>query len=244
MWCDGLGVLGAVPWHCSTGRFWAVCHLQPHGSVDFSAGQNSQPAVPLRYRDIPWTGSSKHGWEDVGQLCAPSLQILLWTWPVCRVFPQPSKHPAPITAVQTSGMDFRALSRWHLDCGWAWQGWICSWILILEVFYSQDSAMMMIIMIVEKNNLFLKREIHYGLLGEEEANIGVVLIELSLNCFLSGCSQQQILECGCTPRLPSWALWQILIPKILPWTELCFTKQTQFMDYEVTGSFLPVFTLG
>lgn len=69
---------------------------------------------------------------------------------------------------------------------------------------SNLNSMMVVITIriVEKNNLFLKREIHDGLLGVgEEANVvGVVLIEFSLNCFLIVSSEQQILECGCTPR--------------------------------------------
>lgn len=45
--------------------------------------------------------------------------------------------------------------------------------------------MMMVITIVEKSNLFLKREIHYGPLevGKEENIVDVVLIELSLNFF-------------------------------------------------------------
>lgn len=87
---------------------------------------------------------------------------------------------------------------------WAWQGWICSWILILEVFSNQDSVMITV-MIVEKRILFLKRELHYHLLGVgEEANIAdVVLVELSLNCFLSVSSKEQILECGSPSKLHS-----------------------------------------
>lgn len=90
-----------------------------------------------------------------------------------------------------------------MDWKWAWQGWICSWILTSEIFSNQDS--MMIIMIVEKRNVFLKREIHYSLLGvgKEENIVNVVLTELSLNFFLSVSSRQQILECDCTSRTMS-----------------------------------------
>lgn len=44
--------------------------------------------------------------------------------------------------------------------------------------------MVITVMIVEKRNLLLKREIHYGLLGIEVfASVDVVLIELSFDWF-------------------------------------------------------------
>lgn len=119
---------------------------------------------------------------------------------------QSSQQPAPITgAGQTSGMDFPALGRWHLDYGLevGLAGLDLQLGFDLGGLSNPNSMMVMItIRIVEKNNLFLKREIHDGLLGVgEEANVvGVVLIEFSLNCFLIVSSEQQILECGCTPK--------------------------------------------
>lgn len=56
-------VPSASPWECET----------PH----FSDAHHSEPAVPLRHQDVPWTGSSKHCWDDFGQLCAPSSQIVV-----------------------------------------------------------------------------------------------------------------------------------------------------------------------
>lgn len=64
--------------------------------------------------------------------------------------------------------------------------------------------MVIAVTIVEKRNLLRKREIHCGLLGVEVfASVDVVLIELSFDWFLSVFSEQQIFECGCTPRLHS-----------------------------------------
>lgn len=97
--------------------------------------------------------------------------------------------------------------------------------------------MMMVITIVEKRNLFLKREIHYGPLevGKEENIVDVVLIELSLNFFWVFPLNNKYLKVAALQGL--WVLWQILIPKILHWTELCFTKLIEFIDYEVFGVF-------
>lgn len=188
---DGLDVLGALPWPCSMWLLSAGCPLlapreceTPH----FSATHHSEPAVPLRHQGAPCTGSSKHCWGDFGQLCAPSSQILMRIWPLCRVFPQSSKQPAPITgAGQTSGMDSTALDGWHLDYGLevGLAGLDLQLDFDLGGLSNPNSmmVMMIIVMIVEKNNLFLKREIHDGFLGvgEEADVVGVVLIELSLN---------------------------------------------------------------
>lgn len=137
----------------------------------------------LRHQEIPWTGSSKCCWDGIRQLCAPSLQILVWTWPVCRGVSPVKQTPRSLFPSQElfklQGwiLQHRAGGTWIRGWKWAWQDWVCSWILILEVFPSQDS-MVITVTIVEKRNLFLKREIHYGLLGAgEEANaVGVVLI--------------------------------------------------------------------
>lgn len=62
-------------WVHNSRFLWYPCYRTHH---------NSKLTVLLRRQEIPWTGSSKHCWDGIGQLCAPSLQILVWTQPVSR----------------------------------------------------------------------------------------------------------------------------------------------------------------